>query len=635
MDWSIKGLLDALTMHGECCHIEAKECRECLGKSARETISAFSNEPDLNGGYLVLGLKRSDSHYIPVGVKDPDKLQCELANACREEFNVLIRPEIRVGTIHGKTLVVAFISETFVRDKPIFIKKFGVEKGAFRRIGSADHRCTAHDLDLLYQLRSGIPYENEILPDVSWEDIDPDAIVAYRRQRLDVDSGASELKLSDKDLLVSLRCLIQRRGKVLPNVAGLLLFGSKAALRRLLPSDARVDYVITEGSRWIGDPSTRYYSTDYREPLITLLPRLHAQIMGDLPKKFTLETGKLQRTDTPSIPRNVIREALANALMHRDYRAGQPTLVIRYSNRLEFKNAGYSLKPFEELGKPGSKQRNRIIAGVFHELNYAETKGTGIGSMKEWMQKAGLTTPPIIETDRDRNEFDLVLLPHHLLDRRALEWLSQFKDIALSDAQRRALVFTRELGAITNQDYRQLNGTDTLTASAALRRLRDTQLLTQKGKGNGTYYILDSTVLEVVQESIRNAATPHISALSGGLTPHITPLSGGLTPHITHECKGLEAVSEGVPPLADEVREQIASLRQRSPKNEVQRLIKALCVWRPLQLAQLAQILDRDPKYLREYYLTKMIKSGVLIYQYPDTPAHPQQAYKIPIEGKE
>ena len=58
MDWGIKELLDALTMYGECYHIEAKECRECLGKSALETISAFSNEPDLNGSYLVLGLKK-------------------------------------------------------------------------------------------------------------------------------------------------------------------------------------------------------------------------------------------------------------------------------------------------------------------------------------------------------------------------------------------------------------------------------------------------------------------------------------------------------------------------------------------------------------------------------------------------
>ena len=50
----------------------------------------------------------------------------------------------------------------------------------------------------------------------------------------------------------------------------------------------------------------------------------------------------------------------------------------------------------------------------------------------------------------------------------------------------------------------------------------------------------------------------------------------------------------------------------------------------PLQLTQLAQILGREPRYLRDYFLSKMIRSGELVYQYPDQPAHPQQAYKAP-----
>ena len=370
MDLEINELLDLLQTRDECHQIEAKENKNTLGKSSRETISALSNEPNLGGGYLVLGLKRSNEdiskeRYILTGVQDPDKIQCELANACREEFSIRISPEIRVERIGDVVLIIAFIPESFARDKPVFIKNLGVEKGSFRRIGSSDHRCTAHDLDLLYQLRSGIPYENEVLPDVSWEDINPDAVSAYRRGRAQVESGAPELELDDQGLLMSLRCLVRFKGTIVPNVAGLLLFGTKAALRRILPIDARLDYVMTEGPEWIGNPSARHYSIDYRESLVTFLPRLHAQIMADLPKLFGLKTGQLQRTDTPIIPRDVIREALANALMHRDYRAGQPTLVIRYSNRLEFKNAGYSLKPFEELGQPGSKQRHPIIAKFY------------------------------------------------------------------------------------------------------------------------------------------------------------------------------------------------------------------------------------------------------------------------------
>jgi ATP-dependent DNA helicase RecG len=358
MESSIQELLDRLQTCDECRRIEAKECKNSLGKSVRETISAFSNEPGLRGGYLVLGISRNESdsynkRYTIIGISDPDKIQGELASTCSKEFNIQIRPEIHVEIVENKPIVVAFISEASLRDKPVFIRKLGLEKGTFRRIGSSDQRCTRHDLDLLYQLRSAMPYENEVLNNVSWKDIDIDAIADYRRQRALVDPEAAELRFDDKKLLEALCCLDHNKEGIVPNVAGLLLFGRKEALRRMLPTDARVDYVITEGPKWIRDPSARHYSIDYRESLITLLPRLHAQIMGDLPKLFALETGKLQRTDKTTIPRNVIREALSNLLMHRDYRAGQPTLVIRYSNRLEFKNAGYSLKPFDDLGQPG------------------------------------------------------------------------------------------------------------------------------------------------------------------------------------------------------------------------------------------------------------------------------------------
>lgn len=612
VEFSLPDLLKRLQTRDECQRIEAKESRTALGKSALETISSFSNEPGLEGGYLLLGFRPKNEdeceRYSLQGVNDPDKIQQEIVGVCRDSFNVQIRPDIRVEVINGKILIAAYIPETFPRNKPVFIKKLGVEKGSYRRIGSCDLRCTSEDLDLLYQLRSGCPYENEVLPYSEWQDVDLEAISEYRIQRSEIDPKASELRLGDQDLLLSLGVAILENGKILPTVAGLLLFGSKAALRRLMPMSARVDYILAEGTEWVQDPSTRYHAIDYREPLILLMHRLHSQVMSDLPVSFSLKEGDLQRSDIPSIPRNVIREALANALMHRDYRIGQPTQIIRYSNRIEFRNAGYSLKPFEKLGEPGSKSRNDTIASVFRELKYAETKGTGIRSMREWMNKAGLSTPPLIETDRERNEFDLLLLPHHLLDKNDLNWLVQFKEFKLSDAEMRTLVLTRELGAITNQDYRQINGTDTLTASKALVHLRDLGLLLMKGSGNCTYYVLAE--LETKESQI--------SPLHKGLTPYINPL-----------CKGLAAIPEEFPEIPDSLKEKVTSLGKRPPRNIVKDLIKDLCSFGYLQSVQLGKILDRDPQYLRIHFLSKMTKTGELVYRYPDRPAHPQQAYKV------
>ncbi len=465
----------------------------------------------------------SDStRYAIQGVDDPDRIQQELVGVCRNNFNVQISPEVLVHEMDGKVLVVAYIREAAARDKPVYIKAKGLEKGCFRRIGSADYRCTSEDMDLLYQLRRQQPYELDVLSGVSWEDVSSEAIEEYRRLRAQIEPDAKELKLDDHQLLISLKAAVKQDREVVPTVGGLLLFGTQAVLRREMPMAARVDYLLVEGTEWVPDSSERYqFVSEYREALVTLMPRLHRQIMGDFPTKFVLEPGQLQRSDVPLLPRDVIREAIANALMHRDYRTHQPTLIIRYSNRIEFRNAGYSLKPFDELGEPGSKPRNPNIAAVFHELKHAETKGTGIRTMRDEMQKAGLSTPPIIESDRDRNEFDLILLPHHLLDKEALEWLSRFKDLHLSDAQRRSLVFAYELGAITNQDYRQLNGTDTLAASAGLRGLRDSGLLTQKGKSNGTYYVLGPRIVE---------ATPHTSSPDKEISPGDKRVTLGISP---------------------------------------------------------------------------------------------------------
>ena len=596
-------MLERLQSCDECQKIEAKESKSTLGSSALETISAFSNEPDLGGGYLVLGLRQnkdnsSENRYSIIGVDDSDKIQCELASVCATAFNFQIRPKISVESVDGKILVVAFIPEVFCREKPVYIKKYGEERGTYRRIGSSDQRCTADDLDLLYQLRRQRAYEADVFPDATWEDVSLDAIAEYRRLRAQIDPNASELLLDDKELLISLGHAIRREKEIVPTVGGLLLFGSKTALRRTMPIPARIDYILIEGIEWVQNPQERYCCIEYREALIIVISRLHAQIMGDLPIRFQLKTGELQRTDVSSIPRDVIREALANALMHRDYRAGQAIQIIRYSNRIEFNNPGYSLKPFDELGQSGSLTRNMKIAAVFHDLKFAETKGTGIRTMRDLMREANLTVP-LIESDRESNQFSLTVLMHNLFDKQDVEWLKSFKDYNLLDEEARTLIVIREVGAITNADYRTVNAVDTLTASSRLRRLRDLGLLEQKGGGNTTYYV------------------PTQKLLAGGvgsLTPYASPLSEGVTPHTS--------------PLSDDLKGEVQKVGKRAPPSIVKQVIKQLCLSRPFKPSEIALLLQRNQRYLRDHYLSPMVESGELELGFPDNPAHFQQSYK-------
>lgn len=90
----------------------------------------------------------------------------------------------------------------------------------------------------------------------------------------------------------------------------------------------------------------------------------------------------------------MLREAIVNALMHRDYRVHGPIQIIRFANRIEIHNPGYSLKPTNQLGKPGSANRNPTIASAFHDTDLAETKGTGIGTIRQLMEKAELAPLP-------------------------------------------------------------------------------------------------------------------------------------------------------------------------------------------------------------------------------------------------
>ena len=298
--------------------------------------------------------------------------------------------------------------------------------------------------------------------------------------------------------------------------------------------------------------------------------------------------------------------------MHKDYRVTSSVQIIKYSNRTEFRNVGYSLKPQEQLGLPGSVPRNEILAQVFQDIHYAEAKGTGISTMREEMKKANLSVP-LIESDRASNLFVLTLLPHHLFDQQDIEWLKSFKAHNLSDEEARTLIIIREKGSISNAEYRTINGVDTLTASAHLRRLRDLELLEQRGRGNATYYVPSS---KLITGGIK-ALTPHISSLNGELTPHISSLNGEL---LTLP----EGLTEG---LTEELKNKIKNLKKRTSPQDIKNLIKELCDFRPLKLSDIAAVLNRDPKYVREKYLNDMVKNQELAHAFSD-PNHPQQAYR-------
>jgi ATP-dependent DNA helicase RecG len=615
--------------------IEAKEASE-MGRSVLETVCALANEPGLGGGWLLLGVKPDEQafwrQYEVTGVPNSDKLQSDLASQCATMFNIPIRPHVEVAEIQGKKIIAVFVSELPAPSKPLFFQATGLPKGAYRRIGSADVRCTQEDMAVFYGDHSSNSLDISVLADGDLDELDPEAVAEYRRLKGQTHSGAEELQWSDPELLRALRCADKdTHGILRPTVAGMLLFGKSTGLRRHFPM-MRVDYIRVPGKKWIEDPNTRFETLEIRAPLLRLVGRAVNAILDDLPKAFALQPDEIHRKELPLIPTRVLREAVVNAVMHRSYRIHGAVQIIRYSNRLEIRNPGYSLVSEERWGEPGSVTRNPHIAAVLHEVNLAETKGSGIRVMRQLMEETGLT-PPTFESDRGKDQFVATMLFHHFLGPDDWKWLQALKVPALIDEEARALVYVRETFTIDNATYRDLNRVDVLNASNHLRRLRDQGLLEQRGKGSAIYYVptdrfVSSLFPDLVGAPNSVVFSPTPSDLSGN-----PPALSGNPPALSGNPPGLSGNPQALPPdLPVELAERILSLGQRISQPVLAQLTIDLCRIRPFSADELAVVLGKTRKHILERALTPLMRSGQLQHSIPDQPNHPDQAYTTPTE---
>jgi ATP-dependent DNA helicase RecG len=613
-------LFEELNLLDESVQIEAKKASES-GKSVQQTVCAFANEPGLGGGYLLLGAEwqrndKGDIEYWPAGVPDPDKVQRDLASQCANMFNVVLRPEMLVETIDGKPVVVVHVPEADVTQKPIYFKATGLPGGAFRRIGSADHRCADEDLWVLRgetQPQSGP--DMAPVQDAARADLEPEAIAEYRRLRAVGNPHAEELAYDDDELLEAIGALRRINGELKPTVAGIVLFGKSLALRRLMPA-LRIDYIRVNGTQWVEDPDERFVTTlDVRKPLLLALRQLQSSILDDLPRGFRLDAGDLESRQQPILPDKVIREALANAAMHRSYQVNSPVQIIRYSNRIEVLNPGYSLKPVADLGTPGSRLRNPAIAAVLHDLHWAETKGSGIRTMRRLATNAGLP-PPEFSSAREQNEFKAILFLHNLLTEDDHDWLKALAGSALSADEAKILIYARETGAVDNTACRDFSGLDTLTASLALRRLRDRGLLVKQGGGNRTYY----TLRDPFTEPDPHPEQARLPLFENDESDPSTPEG----PKLTEEGCNLELAT--LPPeLATLLAQQTGRIDQKTLRQQIIRL----CAWRPLTGEELATLLNKKRSYLRNKHLIPMVSEGQIKLRYPESAKHPHQAYVV------
>lgn len=603
-------ILERLNSIDEYKCVEAKTGSK-IDRSLMETICAFSNEPNMGGGEIILGVRSIETAdnaavktYEVVGVDDTDKLQSDIATQCNSVFNIAVRPDVSVEKLNGKNVIVISVAELNERSKPLYFKNEGLPRGAYRRIGPTDQRCTEDDLPLFYT--SSESYDSIIIPDTSLEDVDENAINRYRTLRERVNPQAEELDYNDQDLLLALGAAKKDDNKTIHlTQTGLLVFGKAMSQRRLVPA-MRIDYIRIAGTTWMADADNRFDTIDMRGPLILLVKRAYNAIVDDLPKGFVLAEGELQAERSAQMPEKVIREAIVNAFIHRTYRMNQPIQIIRYSNRIEIINPGFSLKAEEALGEPGSVLRNPFISAIFHETNIAETKGSGIGAMRRLMKKANMV-PPTFESDHTRNQFTARLLLHHFLGEEDVKWFGTFATFRLSDEQKLALIFVREVGAIDNITYRQLNGVKTFRASRDLSHMVGYKLLEVKKHGNQTYYIAGVELKERFDKNQK------VNPPTSNAYP---PTSDAYPP--SSEC------------LSTDLAEKIKRIGKRTrDKNLLLSIVLDLCKIKPRSIPEIAKLINRTHNYVKHDLIAPLREKGKLAYTIPDMINHPDQKYKI------
>ena len=662
-----KELFDELNSWDENRRIEAKSA-SAVGKSMMETVCAFANEPGLRGGYLLLGAKRTGMTedgkpvYEPENIENTDKIQSDFVAMCNSMFNVRIRPIINVEEYLGKTVIVVKIEELPESQKPAYFAKRGLPEGAFRRIGPSDEKCSEEDMYLFYQ--SADTYDSCIVDDADLDDIDENALNFYRKLRKEVNPDAEELTLNDVDLLRALGAIKKnKQGGYDLTYTGLLVFGKQMSLRRLVPS-FRVDYIRISGNQWLADGDNRFEQTiDMRGPLILMVNKACSAVMDDLPKGFELKKDSMQASTPAILPNKVLREAIVNSYIHRSNRVNQPIQIIRYSNRIEIHNPGYSLKPQDDWGEPGSMLRNPRISEIFHDTNLAETKGTGIGAMRRLMKEAGLM-PPTFESNHEANKFTARLLLHHFLSKENMEWLAQYAEFDLVNEQKLALVFVREVGAIDNATYRQLDSSIThARARLEIHKLCDLGFIEKKGQGRNTYYIRTSKVVSLGERlrpqgekippqhgSLGERLLPQNERLlpqHGTLGERLPPQDERLLPQhgtlgeryqgederyqgklgtFEEECM-LKPRAELVRELPNELQERVNNIGNRASRETVCQLLIDLCAFKPYSYEELASILQRSPKALKDKYLKPLRLANKLFYWIPEMINHPLQKY--------
>ena len=428
------------------------EFKEEINESIFKTISAFSNK---NGGIIYVGI--SDKKEIK-GLEYTNNMLGDLTNKIVNQLG--IHPQIDCIKINKKDVLQIKIEKSTL---PVSYKgKY------YARVGNTTREMQGEELRSFFI--KGTSWDG-LTGNYSLDEIDPETVRKFIRMA----SRNGRLKTADEDIKTILKKLKLIIDGKLTNAA-IMLFGNdpqKYFINALVRVGRFKDEITIIGDRRI--EGNLFKQIEEAEEAIKNFINVRYEITGE----------QLTRKNIWDYPLEAIREALLNAVIHRDYfKYNVQTQIKIFNDWIWFFNIGGLPEgiTLEQLKTTHpSVARNPLIIHTFYLAGLIEEYGSGIGRIMDSLKEANLPGP---EFKEEFAGFSLYLRKDYYTEER-------LKEMGLNDRQIKAVMYVKEKGKITNKEYQEINGVIKKTASRDLGVLTDKRILEKVGStGKGTHYIM-------------------------------------------------------------------------------------------------------------------------------------------------
>ena len=372
--------------------LELKSAQQGCPKRLYDSLSSFSNQDE--GGVIVFGIDEKQD-YKEVGVYDPQDIQKKINEQCLQ-MEPVVRPLLTVAEKDGEYFVSAEIPGIDLTDRPCHYKGQGRLKGSYTRIGDSDEPMTEYEVYSYEAFRK--KYQDDIreVPRVTLKSLNQEGLNEYIQLLKNGKPHLASIPNEDIYELMS----IKRNDAV--TLSATLLFSPYP--QAYFPQLCIIAIAVPGKELGVtGEAGERFLDNQRIEGnIVTMLFDAIKFVKKNMRTKTIINSETGVREDRTDYPLVAIREAIINALVHRDYSMhteGMPIQIIMYEDRMEIRNPGglYGRIRVDQLGKVQPDTRNPVLASELEVLGITENRYSGIPTIKKEMERYHLREPEFLD----------------------------------------------------------------------------------------------------------------------------------------------------------------------------------------------------------------------------------------------